>query len=282
MNQIYQRIAKIINSADAIIIGAGAGLSTSAGYTYAGKRFLKNFKYMHDKYGYNDMFSAGFHNFSTLEEYWGYWSKFIYLNRYSDDGLPLYKDLYQLLKDKNYFVLTTNVDHQFQKVGFSKDRLFYSQGDYGLFQCSLPCHNKTYDNEKEIKEMVNNQIDHQISSSLIPICPYCGKPMTMNLRSDNTFVEDESWYKAKDNYIRFIRENQDKKIAYLELGVGFNTPVIIKYPFWELTNKNSKATYISINLNENYAPKEIEKQSILINEDIKEVITNLLEIKENK
>lgn len=280
MNQNYKKIKELINSSDAIIIGAGAGLSTSAGHDYSGKRFMDNFKYMFERYGYKDMYSAGFHPFESLEEYWGYRSKFIYINRYLE-VLPLYKDLFSLLKSKNYFIITTNVDHQFQKAGFDKERLFYTQGDYGLFQCSEPCHNKTYDNRKEIIKMIENTKNYKIPTELIPKCPICGKPMSMNLRCDQTFVEDDGWENAKTRYLNFLNENHDKKILFLELGVGFNTPVIIKYPFWRLTSNNKKATYVSISLNDSkiinsYLPKDIKNRSIIIDDDIKKIIKELI------
>lgn len=272
MMNIKEQLVKLIDNADAIIIGAGAGLSTAAGFEYGGQTFMKNFKYMFDKYGYKDMYSAGFHNFDTLEEMWAYWAKMIDLNRYSDDGKELYKRLFELVKNKNYFVITTNVDHQFQKAGFDKKRLFYMQGDYGLFQCSKACHNKTYDNEKIIKDMLNNINDHKIPTSLIPKCPICGANMTTNLRCDNLFVEDDGWHQAKKRYDNFIQENKNKKILFLELGVGFSTPIWIKYPFIKMTLNNKKATYVCIDKGYIYIPEEIKKQSVAINEDIKDII----------
>ena len=191
-----EKLKEMISKAEAIVIGAGAGLSSSSGFEYDGTNFLNNFKYMHDKYGYNDMYSAGFHHFDNEESYWGYWSKFIYLNRYKEGGLPLYKRLYDLIKEKEYFILTTNVDHQFQLSGFDKNRLFYTQGDYGLFQCSH-CQ-KTFDNKNHILNMINNidPITHEIPSSLIQVCPICGRKLETHLRSDNNFVEDENWNRA--------------------------------------------------------------------------------------
>ncbi|MFA6829441.1 MAG: Sir2 silent information regulator family NAD-dependent deacetylase [Bacilli bacterium] len=275
MKTPYQKIKELIDSADAIVIGAGAGLSTAAGFSYSGLAFMKNFKYMHDKYGYTDMYSAGFHMFDSLEEYWGYWSKFVYLNRFTDSGLPLYKNLFSLIKNKNYFVITTNVDHQFQKTGFDKSRLFYTQGDYGLFQCSNHCHDLTYDNEEIIRKMVEQQINHKIPTELIPTCPVCGKPMSMNLRCDDYFAEDKGWHKAKERYTEFLYENRNKKVLYLELGVGFNTPVIIKYPFWRFVKENKNSTYVSINLNNDYVPEEIKNQSIITNDDIASALSKI-------
>lgn len=263
-------IKELINDFDNIVIGAGAGLSSAAGFEYGGKTFFSNFKYMHDLYGYMDMYTAGFHPFDSLEEFWGYWAKYIYLNRYQEkDAKPLYKRLLELVKDKNYFVITTNVDHQFQKAGFDKNRLFYMQGDYGLFQCINACHNKTYDNEKVILEMLKN-IDnhHKIPSSLIPKCPICGKPMTTNLRCDDYFVEDDGWYKAKEKYDLFIKEMKNKKVLYLELGVGYSTPVWIKYPFMRNTYLNKNAVYAVVDKGYIEVLDEIKKQTYIFNEDI--------------
>ena len=271
MKENLTKIRKLISEADAIVIGAGAGLSTAAGFEYSGKSFIDNFKYMHDAYGYTDMYSAGFHNFKTKEEYWGYWARYIYLNRYETGALPLYEKLYQLVRDKNYFVLTTNVDHQFQKAGFDKNRLFYTQGDYGLFQCSKHCHNKTYDNEEQIKNMVKNIVNHRIPISLIPKCPICGAPIVPNLRADDLFVEDEGWHKASENYVKFLNDNKNKKILFLELGVGWNTPVIIKYPFIRMTYQFPNANYVCIKKGYNQVPKEIKDKSIVLDIDINNI-----------
>ena len=271
-----EELKKIIDEAEAIVIGAGAGLSTAAGLIYDGPTFIKYFSDIHDKYGYTDMYSAGFHNFKTSEEKWGYWSRFIYLQRYKEGAKPLYKDLLKILKDKNYFVITTNVDHQFQLSGFDKSRLFYTQGDYGLFQCSKPCHNKTYDNEQIVSDMLNNLKDGLIPTNLIPKCPICGEEMSMNLRSDETFVEDEGWIKASERYFKFINDNKDKRILFLELGVGFNTPGIIKYPFMQMTYSFKDAYYVCINKGNNYLPKEVKNKSLVINDDINKIIEKLL------
>lgn len=268
------RVKELLQEADAIIIGAGAGLSTAAGFTYTGKRFEDYFSDFIKKYGFRDMYSGGFYPFESLEEHWAYWSRYIFINRYMDADNGTYKSLFDLVKDKDYFVLTTNVDHQFQKAGFDKHRLFYTQGDYGLFQCSEPCHSVTYDNEKIIRDMVTGQADMKIPTELIPYCPICGKPMSMNLRADNTFVQDEGWYKASDRYSDFIRRHSGLRVLFLELGVGMNTPVIIKYPFWQMTAKNPKAVYACVNRGEAYCPQEIANRAVCINEDIDAVIKN--------
>jgi len=267
-----------IENADAIIIGAGAGLSTSAGLEYGGKRFYDNFSDFAEKYGLQDMYSAGFYPFETLEEYWGYWSRHIYLNRYQAIPNRVYDDLLSLVKDKDYFVLTTNVDHCFQKAGFDKKRLFYTQGDYGLFQCSKACHQKTYDNEEQIKAMIETQKDMKIPLELIPYCPHCGAPMTVNLRVDGTFVQDEGWYNASERYNEFLRNHDNDHILFLELGVGNNTPAIIKYPFWNMTSKNKNTVYACINYSEIYYPDQIKKRTISIQNDIKQVLVDLLSV----
>ena len=262
-----------LSEADTVVIGAGAGLSTSAGFNYTGERFEKYFSDFAEKYGFKDMYSGGFYPFATPEEHWAYWSRYIYINRYMDAQKPVYDDLLKLVGDKDYFVITTNVDHCFQKAGFDKKRLFYTQGDYGLFQCSEPCCQETFDNEAVIREMVKWQENMKIPTELLPTCPHCGKPTTMNLRSDNKFVEDEGWHRAAERYENFLRTRNGQRILFLELGVGYNTPVIIKYPFWQMTAKNPDATYVCINQGQTVCPQEIERQSICLDADIGDILT---------
>ena len=269
------RLKEELEKADAIVIGAGAGLSTAAGFSYGGERFEKNFSDFREKYGFKDMYSGGFYPYETPEELWAFWSRNIYLNRYSDVDNGTYKRLFQLVKDKDYFVLTTNVDHRFQKAGFDKKRLFYTQGDYGLFQCSLPCCDKTFDNEEIVRAMYKEQKNLRVPTELIPKCPVCGRPMTMNLRVDDKFVQDEGWYRANDRYNDFIRRHEGMHVLFLELGVGLNTPVIIKYPFWQMTANNPNAVYACVNYGEAYCPREIESQSICIDGDIKAILEKL-------
>lgn len=270
------RVKDLLKSADAVVIGAGAGLSTSAGFEYSGERFEKYFSDFAEKYGITDMYSGGFYPYQTLEEYWAWWSRQIYCNRYIDTPKPLYQKLLSLVKDKDCFVITTNVDHCFQKSGFDKQRLFYMQGDYGLFQCSEPCCQKTYDNEELVLKMVQSQKNMKIPSELVPYCPNCGQPMTTNLRCDDSFVQDEGWYKAKNRYDDFIRRHEGLKTVFLELGVGNNTPVWIKYPFQKMTAQNPNASYVCVNLGCVYAPPEIKGQSVCIDSDILTVIDKLL------
>ena len=269
-----KKLKKAIEEADAIVIGAGAGLSTSAGFVYNGERFEKHFSEFGKKYGFKDMYSGGFYPYETPEEMWAYWSRFIFVNRFLDAPKPVYENLLSLVKDKDYFVITTNVDHCFQKAGFDKKRLFYTQGDYGLFQCSEPCSDVTYENEEKIRNMVEQQKDMRIPTDLIPKCPKCGKPLTMNLRSDDKFVEDKGWHEAAERYRDFLNSH-DEKILYLELGVGYNTPGIIKFPFWQMTAKNPKAIYACVNFGEAVCPEDIREQAICIDSDIGAVIDEL-------
>ena len=287
-----EKLKKELAQADAVVIGAGAGLSAAAGFSYTGERFQRYFSDFEAKYGFHDMYSGGFYPYPAPEEYWAYWSRYIYVNRYMDAPKPVYDRLLQLVKDKDYFVITTNVDHCFQKAGFDKHRLFYTQGDYGLFQCSRPCHQKTYENETVIRKMVEAQgyvIDMDgtlllpegispemmVPSDLVPYCPKCGELMNMNLRADHTFAEDEGWHLASERYAEFLRRHQNRKVLFLEAAVGFNTPTIIKYGFWHMTHKWKDAVYACLNYGEAYAPDEIKKKSICINGDIGEILYQL-------
>ena len=271
-----QKLKTALDEADAVVIGAGAGLSTSAGFPYDGERFQKYFADFEAKYGFHDMYAGGFYPYHTPEEHWAYWSRYILINRYTDAPKPVYEELFRLVRDKDYFVITTNVDHCFQKAGFDKKRLFYTQGDYGLFQCSEPCCQETWDNEAVIRQMVAEQKDMKIPSALIPRCPHCGKPLTMNLRSDDRFVEDEGWHAAAGRYANFLRTREGQKILFFELGVGYNTPVIIKYPFWQMTAKNPRATYACINRGEVFCPDEIADRAICVDGDIGEAVEKIL------
>ena len=289
-----EKLKTALREAEAVVIGAGAGLSTSAGFIYTGERFEKYFGDFARKYHFTDMYSGGFYPYETQEEFWAYWSRYIYINRYMNPAKPVYKQLLDLVKDKDYFVLTTNVDHCFQKAGFDKRRLFYTQGDYGLFQCSKPCHQKTYDNEEVIRKMVLSQ-EYEITedgalslpesgkpymsvpTDLLPRCPVCGRPMTMNLRSDDTFVEDEGWGAAADRYAAFLHDHQEKKTVFLEAGTGWNTPSIVKFSFWQMVNDWPEATYACLNYGEAYAPEEIREKSICINGDVGMIMNQMLE-----
>ena len=280
-----ERLKKALADADAMVIGGGAGLSASAGFAYSGARFMRYFSDFAGKYGFQDMYSGGFYVMQLPpEEQWAFWSRNIYVNRYMDPPKPVYEKLFELVQDKDYFVLTTNVDHCFQKSGFDKHRLFYTQGDYGLWQCSEPCHEKTYDNAETVRRMVEAQgfviaedgtltvpagaaIEMTVPAELVPRCPVCGKPMVMNLRSDDRFVEDEGWHRAAERYESFLR-TRGGRMLFLELGVGYNTPAIIKYPFWNMTAENPDAVYACLNYDEAVCPAEIEGRSICLDGDI--------------
>jgi NAD-dependent SIR2 family protein deacetylase len=285
-------LRRALDSADAVVIGAGAGLSTSAGFIYTGERFQTYFRDFADQYGFQDMYSGGFYPYQTQEEHWAYWSRYIYINRYMDPPKPVYDQLFELVKGKDYFVLTTNVDHCFQKAGFDKKRLFYTQGDYGLFQCSQPCCQETYDNESLIRQMVEAQgfvldshgtltvpdgvtLHRTVPTQLMPTCPRCGRPMTMNLRSDDKFVEDEGWHVHGEYYSEFLRRHQSAATLFLELGVGYNTPSIIKYPFWRMTLQWPHATYACLNYGQASAPKELKGMSLCIDGDIGDLFSQL-------
>ena len=276
-----EKLQKVLHEADAVVVGAGAGLSTSAGFTYSGERFEQHFADFIGKYGFTDMYSAGFYPFPSEEEHWAYWSRHIYYNRYVPAPKPVYDNLLKLLQEKDYFVITTNVDHQFQKAGFDKQRLFYTQGDYGLFQCAKPCHQKTYDNEELVKRMIAEQQDMRIPSELIPRCPVCGGPMKVNLRADETFVEDEGWHAASERYTEFIRRHKDGNVLFLDLGSGGNTPVIFKIPFIRWTMQNPNATYATVNLGEAFTVDQIADRSIVINGDIGDILEKPLSTNAN-
>ena len=277
------KLKEVLSNAEYVVIGAGAGLSTSGGFVYSGERLQNFFFDFLKKYHFPDMYSGGFCPFEKKEIFWAYWSRYIYINRYAPIPKPVYNILFDLIKDKNYFVITTNVDHQFQKANFDKNRLFYTQGDYGLFQCSVPCCQKTWDNEEIIINMVLSQdcsidenknlivpkkVKMEIPSELIPKCPEKKEDISMNLRADDTFVQDKGWYKASERYHNFLRKCKNKKVLFLDLGTGMNTPAIFKYPFWQMTYEWENAIYACINLGEAFTAKEIEEKSICINDDI--------------
>ena len=270
-----EKLKKELAQADAVVVGAGAGLSAAAGFVYTGERFKRYFSDFEEKYGFHDMYSGGFYPYPAMEEHWAYWSRYIYINRYMDAPKPVYDRLLQLVKDKDYFVITTNVDHCFQKAGFDKKRLFYTQGDYGLFQCSEPCCQETFENEDMVRKMMERQKSMRIPSELLPVCPRCKRPLTMNLRSDGRFVEDEGWHLAAERYRDFIRTRKNLRILFLELGVGYNTPGIIKYPYWQMTAANPEAVYSCVNNGEAVCPKEIAGQSICIDGDMEWVLQQI-------
>ncbi len=287
-----RRLKYEIEKAEALVIGAGAGLSTAAGFTYSGERFDRYFFDFKERFGIQDMYSGGFYSFPDEETRWAWWARHIYFNRYIDAPKPVYRDLLSLIRNRDYFVITTNVDHQFQRAGFDKERLFYTQGDYGLFQSAEGRIKKTYDNEAWVRKAMdaqgfitdvngvfqvpeNRMLRMRIPQELIPVCPDDGGPVSMNLRSDDTFVEDEGWRKAADRYAVFLQAHERKHVLYLELGVGGNTPMIIKYPFWAMTSENPNAVYACLNYDEAVCPVQLKEQSICLDGDSGEVLKEL-------
>ncbi len=275
MTSILRKLEDALAEAEAVLVGAGAGLSTAAGYTYSGERFRRLFPDFIAAYHLRDMYSAGFYPYPSEEEKWGYWSRHIFCNRYDQPPSRVHENLLRLLAGKDFFVLTTNVDHLFQANGFPKDRLFYTQGDYGLWQCRTPCHSKTYDNEETVRRMVAEQKDRRVPAALLPRCPVCGEPMEMNLRSDDSFVEDEGWHEAAARYRDWLAHHRTGRVLYWELGVGMNTPGIIKYPFWRMAADNPAATFVTVNKGEAYVPRELSGRSIPVDDDIAKVLESL-------
>lgn len=275
MNKSVERLGAAIQSADAVFVGAGAGLSTAAGYIYSGERFMRYFADFHRKYRFADMYSGGFYPYPTPEERWGFWSRNIYINRYMKPPKPVYDDLLRLVKDRDYFVITTNVDHCFQRAGFDKARLFYTQGDYGLWQCSRPCHARTYDNEREVREMAAEQRGMRIPSALVPRCPVCGREMATNLRVDDAFVEDDGWRAAARRYADFLDRTEKARTLFLDLGSGWNTPGIFKVPFWRMTLRRPEARYACVNLEPDQLPAELGDRAVHVASDIGAALARL-------
>lgn len=270
---------KVIQEADYIIIGAGAGLSTAAGLEYSGENFRKNYREYIERYNFQDLYSASFYPFETQEEKWAFWAKLIKLNRFNEKPLKLYQKLYNIVNKKEYFVITTNVDGQFEKAGFDKEKLFIVQGDYGFLQCENACHNKLYYNEELVEKWLKNTKNCKIPSDLVPKCPVCGKNMDMNLRKDANFVQDENWYNQSEKYEDFLNKIKENKVVLLEIGVGFNTPGIIRFPFEQIVYNNLKSTLIRINKDYPQTMLEIDSRAILFDEDINKIIGDLKESK---
>lgn len=277
-NKRILEVKNLINKADYILIGAGAGLSTAAGLDYSGKRFEDNFGEFIEKYDFTDMYTAGFYDFNTEEEKWAFWAKHMYLNDIGIGATKLYKDVLNLVKDKKYFVITTNVDDQFYKAGFDKEKVFAMQGSLKYIQCSKACHNKLYDATDLVKEMINKTKDCKIPTELVPVCPVCGEKMEVNVRIDANFVQDENWYKQDKRYGEFLDKSQDKNLLLLEIGVGFNTPGIIRFPFEQMVYNNVNTHLVRINKDYAFASKEIEDKTILFNEDTNKIVEDLKEI----
>mgnify|MGYP005789553331 FL=1 len=267
---------QLIENADYVLIGAGAGLSTAAGLEYSGENFERNFREYIEKYHFEDLYSASFYDFNTQEEKWAFWAKMIKLNRFNEEPLKLYQELLGLVKDKNYFIITTNVDGQFENAGFATEKVFAVQGDYALLQCENACHNKTYNNKELVNRWLENMVDLKIPTKLVPKCPVCGGNMEMNLRKDANFVQDENWYKQADKYDKFLDDVKNKNLVLLELGVGFNTPGIIRIPFEQMVFQNKNWNLIRNNKNNVFTYLDLEENAILMEKDIDKVINYLI------
>jgi NAD-dependent SIR2 family protein deacetylase len=280
MDQTYQtrieRAKKTLEDAEYVLLGGGAGLSAAAGITYSGKRFTDNFGPFIEKYGFTDLYTSSFYPFETEEEKWAYWAKHISSNRYEIGATKLYMDLFQLVKEKNYFVISTNVESQFVKAGFPSNKVFEIQGDYSFLQCEKGCHDKLYFNESLVKEMIDKTVDCKIPPNLVTKCPVCGGNMDVNLRKNPYFVQDEKWYKSDKLYKDFLKDSEGKKIVYMELGVGFNTPGIIRYPFERMAYHNKKATLIRLNKDEPEGFEETADQTITFTENMQGVVSALM------
>jgi len=275
MNNKIKLLRNLIDKSSAILIGAGSGLSEAAGIHFSGKRFTSNFASFIEKYNFTDLYTSSFYNFESSEEKWAYWAKHISINRYDIEGMELYKKLYNLVKDKEHFVITTNVDHQFWKAGFSNERIFAIQGDYGDFQCSMGCHKKTYSNEKIVRDMINGTNNCRIPKSLIPHCPVCGKEMDVNLRKDSYFVETEAWHDSSKRYRDFVKRKSGDGLLLLEFGIGFNTPSIIRYPFEEMVYNDMAVKLVRFNRDNPDGFKETADKTITFTEDINTILDNL-------
>lgn len=270
-----RRAKEMLAGAECILIGGGAGLSSAAGLTYGGARFWEHFPDFMQKYGMTDMYSAGFYPFDTQEEKWAFWSRHILLNRWDPPAMPLYRALYELVREKNYFVITTNVDAQFEKAGFDPERLFAVQGDYGLLQCAKGCHDTLYPNEELMRKMAAGQTDCRIPSALVPKCPVCGGEMEVHIRKDAYFTEDDAWQRAAQRYDAFVEEARTKKTLLLELGVGFNTPGIIRFPFERLALRRERTHLVRINRDDPGTPPALAEKSLAFSKDLADVLSKL-------
>ncbi len=275
-NEKIQMAREKLDQADAIVIGAGAGLSAAAGLDYSGPEFKKEFADYIDKYKFPDLYSSSFYDFPTEEERWARWARHIDYARFRPDAFPLYRELLELVKDRNYFVITTNVDVQFRKAGFDPEKIFEVQGDYGLMQCAVGCHPKVYSDKETVENILHHSHDLTVDSAYVPVCPVCGGNMDVHVRKNQFFVQDENWDKAAERYEKFMAHYADKgSVVLLELGIGFNTPAIIRYPFEQITYRNPKATLIRLNSDYPHGPKETAARTISFTENMEKVISNL-------
>lgn len=272
-----EQAKRALEGAEYVLLGGGAGLSAAAGITYSGKRFTEHFEPFINKYGFTDLYTSSFYPFRTEEENWAYWAKHISINRFEIGATRLYEDLFQLVKEKEYFVISTNVESQFVKAGFPEDKVFEIQGDYSYLQCEKGCHDTLYYNEAVVKEMIEQTRDCRIPTDLVPKCPVCGGRMDVNLRKNGYFVQDEKWYESERRYKEFLSSTTEERIVYAELGVGFNTPGIIRYPFERMTYNNVNATLIRFNLEHPEGAPENKFRTIAFTEDMQKIVRDLME-----
>ncbi len=280
MNSFNEKIKiarEKINEADAVVIGAGAGLSAAAGLDYSGPKFKKEFADYIERYHFPDLYSSSFYDFPTEEERWARWARHIDYARFRPEAFPLYRELLELVVDRNYFVITTNVDAQFRKAGFDPSKIFEVQGDYGLMQCAVGCHPKVYSDKETVDEIIKHFHDLTVDPQYVPVCPVCGGNMDVHVRKNQFFVQDEHWAKAAENYDNFMTRYAEKgKVVLLELGIGFNTPAIIRYPFEQITYRNPEATLIRLNSEYPHGPRETAARTISFTENMATVISALI------
>lgn len=273
--ELLEQSKRLIHDCDVVIVGAGAGLSTAAGLHYSGKRFTDNFPDYISKYQLTDMYSSAFYPFQTLEEKWGYFSRHIKLNRFDAEVGLVYKNLKCILDEKEHFVITTNGDDQFFRAGFDPENVFATQGHYNLFQCKVACHDTLYENEEMVNQMVEQQKDCKIPTELIPTCPVCGGELVAHLRMDQYFVENEDWHKASQRYQQFLQSCIGKKVVFLELGIGFNTPSIIRWPFEKMVVQFNNSYLIRVNMDNVQPSYDIQDKGVLIEGDIAEFVEGI-------
>ena len=283
LNRIKQG-KELIDEADAIVVGIGSGLSAAGGLNFTNEDLVKQFYPEYYELGFKCIFDIISLYWSmdrcSPEQFWSFWARHIKEIRFDPPVTKPYEDLAKILKNKNYFVINTNVDGQYEKSDLDKERVFAPQGNYSLLQCSLPCSNDVYDDKEIIERMVKNMPDKfHIRTEDVPKCPHCGRFLIPNLRSGANFVEKPHIKKRKE-YQKFIEDNvkDDKKIVFLEIGVGFNSPGVIRTPFNYMTYEIPNAKLIRINLNDPNVPHEIKSKTIIIQDDIKKVLSILKDL----
>lgn len=266
-------LIELVDEAEAIVIGIGAGMSAAAGFTYVGKRFTDAFPDFISKYRFFDMLQASLFEYEDLQEYWAFQSRFSLLNFFDQPVGQAYLNLRKIIKGKNYHIITTNADNAFYAAEYDMDKVFRIQGEYGLWQCVNHCHQQTYQNEALIREMVEKQSHMKVPKELVPYCPKCGAPLEVNKRTiEKGMVEDSHFHEQKHRYEQFINDNNGKKVLYLEIGVGHTTPQLIKQPFQQMTEDNEQALFVTMNQKDYFIPRNIRSRTIRLDKDIAEIL----------